>query len=519
MGAVFEAVHEAISRRVAIKVLHPEAGRSTESINRFINEARAANLIGHPGLVQITDFGNLPDGSGYLVMEYLRGQTLSQRLEESGGKLPPSDAVQVSIQIASALATAHKKSIIHRDLKPSNVMLVPDPAMPTGERVKILDFGLAKLAAVQEAAMVKTNSQAVLGTPLYMSPEQCQGAGQVDAKTDVYSLGCMLYEMLSGRPPFLGAGPGEVIGKHLFKEPEPLAKVAPEVPPALATLVDRLLVKSRDERPTMRDARHELESLAPTLPPPQRRDDAEGSGVLDASKVDAAVDSASTQISAPAGPMSTLGQGAAESKQAAAPRRRTLLLVVGGVTLLCLAGSVLFLRSGRTRPPATAAAAATKSDTSPPRPIQQHIESEPAGADVLSTPGGTLLGKTPWHREQKAASGTEQITLRLSGYVEETLTLDLGANTQQRVKMRPVVAAPGASPPGLAQQPKPTLGKKAGRSPVGRPPAKVAASPAAPAEKPHPVPAVSPPPVSERPAPTPTPPSKKAVHERPKVEE
>jgi serine/threonine protein kinase len=121
MGAVFEAVHEVIQRRVAIKILHPEAGRSADTINRFINEARAANLIGHPGLVQITDFGNLPDGSGYLVMEYLRGQTLSQRLEESGGKLSSSEAVQVGIQIASALSTAHKKGIIHRDLKPSTV--------------------------------------------------------------------------------------------------------------------------------------------------------------------------------------------------------------------------------------------------------------------------------------------------------------------------------------------------------------------------------------------------------------
>lgn len=164
MGAVFEAVHEVIQRRVAIKVLHPEAGRSADTINRFINEARAANLVDHPGLVQITDFGNLPDGAGYLVMEYLKGETLSGRLAGDGGKLSPSETVQIGIQIAAAVAAVHKKNIIHRDLKPSNVMLVPEPAMPTGERVKVLDFGLAKLSEARAAAVVNTNSQAVMGT-------------------------------------------------------------------------------------------------------------------------------------------------------------------------------------------------------------------------------------------------------------------------------------------------------------------------------------------------------------------
>ena len=115
MGTVFEAVHELIQRRVAIKVLHPEVGRSADTINRFINEARAANLVGHPGLVQITDFGSLPDGAGYLVMEYLSGETLSERLKQSGGKLSPSESTQVGLQIATAVAAAHKKNITHRE--------------------------------------------------------------------------------------------------------------------------------------------------------------------------------------------------------------------------------------------------------------------------------------------------------------------------------------------------------------------------------------------------------------------
>ena len=136
MGTVFEAVHEVIQRRVAIKVLHPgRAGRSADNINRFINEARAVNLVDHPGLVQITGFGNLPDGAGYLVMEYLRARRRPGGWKAMAANFPLRKPVQIGVQIAAVIAAVHKKNIIHRDLKPSNVMLVPEPAMPTGERV------------------------------------------------------------------------------------------------------------------------------------------------------------------------------------------------------------------------------------------------------------------------------------------------------------------------------------------------------------------------------------------------
>ena len=179
-------------------------------------------------------------------------------------------------------------------------MLVPDSATATGERLKVLDFGLAKLIEVREAAFVKTHSHDVFGTPLYMSPEQCEGAGRVDAKTDVYALGCMLYEMLTGQPPFLGNGPGQVIGKHMFQEPEPPSRLAPQLPAALNDLVLRLLVKSKDERPTMRDTQKALEALAPSLPPPRRRE-AEPSGMMSADSLEAS------------GLAATLDQGAAEA--------------------------------------------------------------------------------------------------------------------------------------------------------------------------------------------------------------
>ena len=467
MGAVYEAVHEVIKRRVAIKVLHPEAGRSSDTINRFINEGRAANLISHPGLVQITDFGNLPDGSGFLVMEYLAGETLADRLQSSGGKLPPEEAVHIATQIASALAVAHKRGIIHRDLKPNNAMLVPDPAMANGERVKVLDFGLAKLSEVREAAFVKTNSQAVFGTPLYMSPEQCEGAGHIDVKTDVYALGCMLYEMLAGRPPFLGEGPGQVLGKHMFQAPEPLRQLAASTPEPLAALVHKLLVKTKEERPTMRETQRALEELAKDLPPPQRRAAAaDPSGALPAEEL-AVLGMASTLAPAAAeqghsgskqditalGMLSTLGHAAAEmersgskqdiaalgmlstrehgaaEKERLAAKRRIAILLAGSLAFVFIGGLVFFKR---TSAPQLTPASAIQAPPAPKK-ITTRVESEPPGAVVLRASDSLVLGRTPWQQQGEAQPGKLELTLRMPGYRDQPLALSLSADENARV--------------------------------------------------------------------------------------
>jgi serine/threonine protein kinase len=183
MGAVYEAVQEPIGRRVALKVLLPQYAQDRDAVTRFFNEARAVNLIEHPSIVQVSDYAQVADGTVYLVMEYLRGQTLSDRidaLQRQGQRVPLREVVQLAAQLADAMSAAHDKSVIHRDLKPSNVMLVPDPAVPGGSRVKLLDFGIAKLARNEGRG---TATHDVFGTPQYMSPEQCAGAGGVDAKT------------------------------------------------------------------------------------------------------------------------------------------------------------------------------------------------------------------------------------------------------------------------------------------------------------------------------------------------
>ncbi len=270
MGAVFEGVHEAIERRVAIKVLHARYSHDPDTVKRFINEARAVNRIDHPGVVLVSDTGQLPDGGAYIVMELLQGETLSKRIRRSA-PLSGGEVIDLTAQIAAALAAAHERGIVHRDLKPDNIMVVPDRQMPTGERTKILDFGIAKLAREQDHGSLRTQTNTMLGTPYYMSPEQAQGSGKVDAKTDVYAVGIIVYEMLTGKPPFTGDGLGELIVKHMSEPPPLLSEQAPGSPPELQQLVARLLEKDRTKRPTMVEIVEQLESLGEKYPRSRNR--------------------------------------------------------------------------------------------------------------------------------------------------------------------------------------------------------------------------------------------------------
>ncbi len=244
MGAVYLAEHTLIGRQAAIKVLLPELSHKQEIVNRFFNEAKSATAIKHPGIVEIYDFGYAEDGSAYIVMEFLDGESLDARIRKLV-RLPALAAVDITRQVASGLSAAHEKSIIHRDLKPDNIFLVPDP-VSRGERTKILDFGIAKLVAEGPASMTRTGT--ILGTPAYMSPEQCRGAGHVDHRADLYSQGCILYQMLCGSLPFEGEGAGEILAAHIHVQPRPVSEIEPSVAPELNALVMRLLAKQPDER-------------------------------------------------------------------------------------------------------------------------------------------------------------------------------------------------------------------------------------------------------------------------------
>ncbi|HEX3478527.1 MAG TPA: serine/threonine-protein kinase, partial [Kofleriaceae bacterium] len=201
--------------------------------------------IRHPGIVEIYDFGWTPDGAAFIVMERLEGETVGRRSARIRQRWPA--VLATARQIAGALGAAHAKGIVHRDLKPDNVFLVPDPEVPGGERIKLLDFGIAKLAVDSTTSSNVTKTGAVMGTPTYMAPEQCRGVA-VDHRADLYSLGCVIYELCCGRPPFVGEGSGDVLAAHIHLPVPPMAGQGAEVPAAVEQLVMHLLAKAPADR-------------------------------------------------------------------------------------------------------------------------------------------------------------------------------------------------------------------------------------------------------------------------------
>ena len=250
MGAVYLARHTFTGRKAAVKLLHPQLAQDQVLVTRFMNEARATAAIGHPNIIDIIDVGFLPDGRApYLMMELLQGESLAKRLQREH-PLPIPEAIEIAVQTAFALTAAHAAEIVHRDLKPDNLFLVPDPSMERLRmRVKVLDFGIAKLRGELSSGSIKTQTGTIMGTPQYMSPEQCRGlANQVDHCTDIYTLGIIVYEMVCGSPPFLSEGLGDMLMMHMSQAPAPPRTVNPDVPEALEAAIMRALAKDPNQR-------------------------------------------------------------------------------------------------------------------------------------------------------------------------------------------------------------------------------------------------------------------------------
>ncbi len=265
MGEVYLARHETLPKPAAVKVLKADMAADQEWKRRFVREAEAVSSLNHPGIVQLYNFGTLDDGRQYLVMEFIDGQPLDALIARRGS-LSPFETLNIAEQVLDGLAEAHKAGVVHRDLKPANVIL--EATRSTEPRVKLVDFGLARRSRAGESgpllaadvAAAEEKSSLLAGTPHYMAPEQALGRA-VDGRADVYSLGVMLYEMLSGRLPFEDQNLVRLLDRQVREAPVPLEKVAGHLPPDVAAFVDSLLVKSPEDRPSAEIARHTVKRL------------------------------------------------------------------------------------------------------------------------------------------------------------------------------------------------------------------------------------------------------------------
>ncbi len=247
-GEVYLAENSLIERHAVVKVLHPALAQDAELVRRFLNEARAASAIHHPNIIEVFDAGATPEGAPYILMEFLEGVSLQTRLAERV-RLAVSDALEIAGQAGSALAAAHAAGIVHRDLKPENLFLVTDPSLPCGERVKILDFGIAKIKhGSKTGGTRRTQAGLVMGSPAYMSPEQCTDSSNVDLRSDIYSFATIIYEMLAGQTPFVAATGTALLVMHLTDTPRPLRALAGNVPAHVEAAIARALARTRDDR-------------------------------------------------------------------------------------------------------------------------------------------------------------------------------------------------------------------------------------------------------------------------------
>jgi serine/threonine protein kinase len=244
MGAVYYAYHSGIDRRVAFKILQPNIALSDDHVvEMFEREGKLAGRLSHENIVDVNDAGRTDEGLAYIVMEWLEGRTLDEELLKQGW-FSFSRAADVTRQISAALAEAHRKQVVHRDLKPGNIMLVDTPG--GRDHVKVLDFGIGKaVGETMAGSMVST----VVGTPHYASPEQLTVGRRIDGRSDIYSLGVILYRMLGGKLPFNSSSMGEVIQMQLTSEPAPLFTLRPDTPPAIDSLVSGMLAKEPARRP------------------------------------------------------------------------------------------------------------------------------------------------------------------------------------------------------------------------------------------------------------------------------
>jgi serine/threonine protein kinase len=456
MGVVYRATHTALNKTIALKVLRGEMAKDAEVVQRFMQEAQSATSIGHENIIDISDFGRLTDGTVYFVMEYLNGTALNGLIKR-GGSIPVAQAVSILKQIASALGAAHQRGIVHRDLKPDNIYLVK-----RGEEenfVKVLDFGIAKVGG---ASNKLTRTGMVFGTPHYMSPEQAAGQS-VDARTDIYALGVIMYEMFTGRVPFDADTFMAVLTKHMFEKPGPMT--SPHAERQLGAL-EQITLRALEKKPENRyQTMHELiEDLDRFMGGGRLRPRALTPATPSPALADALEPRSKSEMNLEHQIVSPSGAG------------KTKLWVGLGVAALALVlGLVFALRdkqpqvSAAPAPPPVAPSAGAVPVPSPPAPSEAVPPSSPApsappqlaAVTVQSVPSGATLvldgaivGTTP-AMFPKPERGVRTLELRLDGYQRETLAISPDTQSVLSVSLRKRFEVVKPTRPPRAAQPAP----------------------------------------------------------------
>ncbi len=394
MGVVVAARHLELDERVAIKFLLPEALSNPEVVARFAREARAAVRIKNEHVARITDVGRLESGVPYIIMEYLEGSDLQSLLEKRGA-LPLDQALDFILQACEAIAAAHALGIVHRDLKPANLFLV---RLGDGSSsIKVLDFGISKISAMSEPAPAITHTQTLLGSPLYMPPEQMRSARNADARSDIWSLGILLYELVAGKPPFSGSTVAEVLTQVLDAAPPNLSTRVPSVPPALAAVVERCLQKDPARR--FADVAELANALLPFAPVQSHASVQRIVRVLQgAGQVTSDADRPLTPGPRDSLPVAGTGASWGGTHSGVKPSQRRFILAGAGVVALGFGALLLWSRTSSDVPAGPPSAVFTASATHPP-PAAASL-SEPSVVPVPSAAAGakpaeTALGSRP----------------------------------------------------------------------------------------------------------------------------
>jgi serine/threonine-protein kinase len=396
MGAVWEARHLRLpDKRVVVKVLIHGAGGGEVVLARFRREAEIGSRLGHPNIVQVLDFNTLPGGAPYIVLELLKGETLGARMRR--GRLPREQVMGIVVQIGSALAAAHREGIVHRDLKPDNVFLCPtDIGGEVGDVVKVLDFGISKMRG---ARTVLTQDSALVGTPQYMAPEQATGANdEIDARTDVFALGAIAFEMLAGRPPFWGDSLASVIHAVVYAPTPSLARYAPDLPAAAAAAVERALSKRREARfPDVGSFVKAVTGVAPVATTAPAAPPAPAPTLAFAGTVASDPGAPPSQrVTAPERPQKAVPTDRVERKRAFPTAG-----VGAGVALLgAIAAALLWGRSPHRGPPRQTAQPAAPPVVEQPAPPKPTTAPEPPAVPVVEHPEKAAAAPARAHRER-----------------------------------------------------------------------------------------------------------------------